>query len=81
MMHRLRSQIKKHLPPGYTERFLQGTLINMIPLTTYPKKYNGQPLMLAALTSQNRFVTLCLLAVYGDKALEKWSRQAYAASG
>jgi hypothetical protein len=81
MMRALRSHVRKHLPAGYVERFEHGMLTYEIPLTTYPKTYNGRPLMLAALASQQSYVTLYLMAVYGDKTLEKWFREAYAASG
>ena len=81
MMRSLRDRIRRNLPAGYVERFEHGVFTYEIPLKTYPKTYNGRPLVLAALASQQSYVTLYLMAVYGDKALEKWFREAYAASG
>jgi hypothetical protein len=81
MMRRLRSHIRQHLPSGYVERFDQRMLMYEIPLKMYASTYNRRPLMLAALASHSSVVTLYLMAVYGDKALEKWFREAYAASG
>jgi hypothetical protein len=81
MMRALRTIIRKNLPPGYVERLEEGILIYEIPLEKYPTTYNGRPLRLAALASQKTFVTLYLMAVYGDRALAEWFREAYASSG
>ena len=81
MMRSLRDHIRRNLPVGYVERFERGVFTYEVPLKTYRKTYNGRPLVLAALASQQSYVTLYLMAVYGDKALETWFRQAYAASG
>ncbi len=81
MMRRLRSRIRESLPKGYVEHFNSGMLTYQIPLERYPNTYNGRPLWVAGLASQRGYVTLYLMAVYGDKSLEKWFREAYAASG
>ena len=81
ILQALRSTIRKHLPRGYAERFDHGTLAYEIPLTRYPRTYNGRPLSVASIVSRPRFVTLYLMAVYGDAELAHWFRTAYAASG
>ena len=81
MLRALRTTIRMNLPPGYAERFDQGLLTYEIPLENYPTTHNGRPLRLAALASHQTFVTLYLMAVYGDKALAQWFRKAYARSG
>ncbi|MFH1184304.1 MAG: DUF1801 domain-containing protein [Chloroflexota bacterium] len=77
----LRKAILKNLPAGYVERFEGGMILYEIPLASYPNTYNRRPLMLAGLASQKSYVTLYLMAVYGDKSTEKWFKQAYAVSG
>jgi hypothetical protein len=81
MVRRLRGEILKNLPRGYVERLDSALLVYEIPLRTYPKTYNGKPLCVAALASQKSYVTVYLMAVYGDKMLEAWFRKIYAASG
>ena len=81
IVRRLRAEILKNLPSGYVERVALGMLVYVIPLSVYPKTYNGRPLLVAALASHKSFVTLYLMAVYGDKALEAWFHKAYAATG
>jgi hypothetical protein len=77
----LQKAILRNLPAGYVERLEGGMILYEIPLTTYPNTYNGRPLMLAGLAAQKSYVTLYLMAVYGDKATEKWFRRAYTATG
>jgi hypothetical protein len=43
--------ILENLPSGYREMLDFGMLAYVIPLETYPKTYNGRPLMYAALAS------------------------------
>ena len=81
MMEALRGVILGSLPAGYVERFDSGVFAYEIPLTTYPRTYNNRPLLVAALVSQKSFVTLYLMAVYGDKDLKAWFEASYAASG
>jgi hypothetical protein len=81
ILSELRKTILHNLPTGFAERFERGILGYVVPLSEYPATYNGQPLLLAALASQKAFVTLYLMAVYGDAKLEKWFKDAYAHSG
>jgi len=81
MLGDLRQTILDKLPSGDVEGLRKGTLSYVVPLSTYPHAYNQQPLLLAALASQMAFVTLYLMAVYSDKKLERWFRDAYARSG
>jgi hypothetical protein len=81
ILRELRKTILSNLPAGFTETFEKGVLSYVIPLSAYPETYNAQPLLLAALASQKSFVTLYLMAVYGDTKLEKWFKDAYTRSG
>ena len=43
--------------------------------------YNGQPLMFAALASQKNYMSLYLMNICSDEAVEKWFVEGYKASG
>ena len=78
----LRLEIRKNLPAGYVERGDPGGMLTYeIPLSRYPNTYNGKPLFVAGLGSHKSYVTVYLMAVYGDKQLEAWFNELYAASG
>jgi hypothetical protein len=77
----VRSVILEHLPDGYVEAFGYGMLVYIVPLEIYPNTYNGQPMMYAALASQKRYMSLYLMAVYGDEGQRASFEAAYRASG
>jgi hypothetical protein len=62
----VRAVIRRHLPPGYVEGMGWGMIAYSVPLSRYPKTYNGQPLMYAGLASQKNYCALHLVAVYGS---------------
>ena len=53
----------------------------MIPLERYPVTYNGQALQYAALASQKNYMSLYLMNVYSDEAVERWFVDRYKDSG
>jgi hypothetical protein len=53
----LRSLIRKNLPAGYQE-IMQGMISWVVPLSRYPNTYNGQPLALAGIASQKKYISL-----------------------
>jgi hypothetical protein len=77
----VRAVILDNLPEGYEEAFGYGMLVYQVPLEVYPKTYNGQPMMYAALASQKRYMSLYLMAVYGDEGQRASFEAAYKASG
>ena len=77
----VRHAILENLPEGYQEMFDFGMLAYVIPLETYPKTYNGHPLIYAALASQKRHMAVYLMNIYGDVETERWFTMAYQASG
>jgi hypothetical protein len=77
----VREVILANLPEGYAEAMNWGMIAYGIPLSRYPNTYNKQPLALAALASQKNFMTLYLMAVYGDSERAAWFHQRYRASG
>ena len=58
-----------------------GMIGYVVPLDHYPVTYNGQALMFAALTSQKNYMSLYLMNIYSDEAVEKWFVERYKASG
>lgn len=77
----VRKVILKNLPEGFEEAIQYGMLGYQIPLSRYPKTYNGQPLTLAGLASRKGHMTLHLMSIYGDSKLREWFESAYAATG
>ncbi|MHB0971826.1 MAG: DUF1801 domain-containing protein [Thermoanaerobaculia bacterium] len=78
---KLRKFILKNLPKGYAESMAFGMIGYGIPLSKYPKTYNGQPLSFAALAAQKNYYALYLMPVYGDEAAEKKLRDGFAREG
>ena len=68
-IRKVRDLILENLPPGYEETINWGMICYEIPLSVYPKTYNGQPLMYAALAAQKHFNSLYLMNVYQDSGL------------
>ncbi len=77
----VRDVVNANLPPGYREGMGYGMIGWVVPLERFPDTYNGQPLPLAGLASQKRYMSLYLNTVYGDPETERWFRERYAASG
>ena len=81
VMTQVRSAILERLPDGYQEAMQYGMISYVIPLETYPKTYNKQPLQYAALASQKNYMSLYLMNVYGDEDTERWFVEEYEKSG
>lgn len=80
-IRKVRALVKQHLPKGYVERMTYGMIAWEIPLTTYPKTYNGQPLCYAALAAQKNYNTLYLMGSYADPVRAKRLKQAFKDQG
>jgi hypothetical protein len=61
---KVRSVIRKNLPPGFEEGMQYGMIGYYVPLSRYPETYNRQPLTMAALASQKAYLSLYLMGVY-----------------
>ena len=81
VMTKVRSAILERLPDGYQEAMQYGMISYVIPLETYPKTYNKQPLQYAGLASQKNYMSLYLMNVYGDEDTERWFVEEYEKSG
>jgi len=77
----VRKVILENLPEGFEEEMAFGMIGYVVPLSAYPKTYNGQPLMLAALGSQKHHMAVYLMSIHGDAELRRWFEAAYRASG
>lgn len=60
----VRDFVRTHLPDGYDETMNWGAISWEIPLSRYPKTYNGQPLSFAALAAQKNYYALYLMFLY-----------------
>jgi hypothetical protein len=58
-----------------------GMIGYVVPLKTYSDTYNKRPLMYAALASQENYMSLYLMNVYGDRETEAWFTERFRASG
>ncbi len=81
MVSAVRDLILRHLPEGYVESMRWGMISYEVPLEIYADTYNGQPLNYAALASQKQYISLYLMAIYGDEALRERFEEAYRATG
>ena len=68
----VRKIVLDNLPDGYQETMQYGMISYVIPLKTYPKTYNRQPLSYVSLSSQKNYISLYLMSVYSDVDTEKW---------
>ena len=77
----VRQVVLENLPQGYEEMMQFGMIGYVIPLERYPVTYNGQALQYAALASQENYMSLYLMNVYSDEAVERWFVDRYKDSG
>ena len=77
----VRQVVLDNLPPGYVETMNWGMITYEIPLDRYPKTYNKQPLMYAALASQKRHMAVYLMCIYSHEESRTWFEERYKASG
>ena len=77
----VRQVVLENLPQGYEEMMQFGMIGYVIPLERYPVTYNGQALQYAALASQKAYMSLYLMIVYSEEAVERWFVDRYKDSG
>ncbi len=77
----VRDVVLENLPEGYTEAMNWGMISWEIPLERYPKTYNKQPLMYAALASQKNYMSLYLMCVYTHEGTQTEFERRFKASG
>jgi hypothetical protein len=77
----VRGVILDHLPSGFAEGMQYGMIGYFVPLDRYPETYNGQPLGVAALANQKRYLSLYLMGIYADDDEASWFRARWTESG
>ena len=77
----VRSVVLENLPDGYEESMLYGMIGYSVPLSRYPKTYNGSPLNYVALASQKNHMSIYLMGCYGDAKLSRWFESEFRKSG
>jgi hypothetical protein len=78
---RVRSVVRKHLPPGYKEVMCAGMITYEVPLKVYSDTYNGHALWYAAIGAQKNYLTLYLMNAYGTPSLAKKLQDGFKAAG
>jgi len=77
----VRAAINEHLPPGYEETVDWGMLAWVVPLARLANTHNGHPLLLAALGTHTKLMTVYLMTVYSDPEVRKEFETAYKETG
>src|SRR5262249_18344172 len=60
----VRAVVNQHIPRGYEECIVWGTIGWTIPLSRYPDTYNKQPICYVALSPQTNYCGLYMMAAY-----------------
>jgi uncharacterized protein YdhG (YjbR/CyaY superfamily) len=80
-INKLRKEIKKHLPKGFSETIGYGMIGYVVPHSLYPKGYHCDPklpLPFMSIASQKNFIAVYHMGVYADKKLFDWFTNTYA---
>jgi len=77
----VRALVNKHIPRGYKECIVWGTIAWVIPLSRFPDTYNKQPLCYVGLSSQKNYCSLYLMAAYWSGGQLDQLRAAFKAAG
>ena len=75
------SLVNKHIPPGYEECLVWGTIGWTIPLSRYPDTYNQQPICYVALSSQKNYCSLYLMGAFWSASQLEQLKAAFKAAG
>ena len=81
---KLRKEIKKNLPKGFSEVMGYGHFGYCVPHSLYPAGYHcdpKQPLPFMGIASQKNFIAVYSMGVYADPKLLKWFTDEYAKAG
>lgn len=80
-IERVRAVVNKHIPTGYEECLVWGTIGWAIPLCRYPNTHNNQPLCYVALSSQKNYCSLYLFGAYWVGGQLEQLKAAFRAAG
>ncbi len=73
--------MRRNLPKGYREALGFGLMTYEVPLSRYPKTYNGKPLPYVCLAAQKNYFVLYLMCAYQDSAQGKALKDAFRRAG
>jgi Domain of unknown function (DU1801) len=76
----VRRVILEHLPDGYDETMQYRMISYIVPFSRYPDTYNRQPLAMASLANQKRYMALYLMGIYGEGDAS-WFEERWKATG
>src|SRR5262245_25810853 len=77
----VRAFVNKHIPRGYDECLVWGTIGWTIPLSRYPDTYNKQPICYVALSSQKNYCSLYLMGAFWSASQLEQLKSAFQAAG
>jgi len=80
IIEQLRSTITKNLPKGFEETINYGMIGYVVPLSTYPKGYRGDPkspLPFMNIAAQKNHIAVYHMGIYTDKKLLNWFNEEY----
>jgi len=77
----VRALVNKHIPRGYDECLVWGTIGWTIPLSRYPDTYNKQPICYVALSSQKNYCSLYLMGAFWSANQLEQLKAAFKATG
>src|SRR6201990_2982202 len=77
----VRALVNKHIPRGYDECLIWGTIGWTIPLSRYPDTYTQQPICSVALAAQKNFCTLYLMGAFWSPSQLVRLKAAFKAAG
>jgi hypothetical protein len=77
----VRALVNKHIPRGFEECLVWGTIGWTIPLSRYPDTYNKQPICYVALSSQKNYCSLYLFGAYWSTSQLEQLKEAFKAAG
>src|SRR5262249_2726697 len=73
--------VNKHIPRGYDECLIWGTIGWTIPQSRYPDTYNKQPICYVALSSQKNYCSLYLFGAFWSASQLEQLKAAFKAAG
>lgn len=77
----VRKLVNQYIPKGYKESMTWGAITWEVPLSRFPKTYNGQPLCYVSLASHKNYSTLYLMGAYTHAENFRALKDAFAKAG
>ncbi len=77
----MRALVNQHIPGGYDECLVWGTIGWTIPLSRYPDTYNKQPICYVALSSQKNYCSLYLMGAFWSASQLEQLKAAFNSAG